>query len=169
MPNNKVRFIETTKSKYLSLQSPDSNSLYFITDTQEIYKGGQSLSSAITLPSSSSSINTLEEWKEFIKQFVPFISLNQSYHVNFLGSQEVGTYPVQSPQGEWSLEYFDSVNGEYLISMEVARGVTESDNQDIIDSRIVLPAGVLGVTYNNSSDSLYYSDWHPNAPQWTEL
>lgn len=166
MPN-KVRFIETTKSKYLSLQSPDSNSLYFITDTQEIYKGDQSLSSAITLPNSSI-VNTLEEWKEFIKQFVPCTSLNQSYHVNFLGFQEVGTYPVLTPTG-WSLEYFDPVNGYDLISMQVIRYMTEDGQSDIVTSRVVLPVGVLDVYYNASSDSLFGSEWHPSTLQWTEL
>lgn len=36
---DKVRFIQTTKDKFLSLSSTDDNALYFITDTQEIYKG----------------------------------------------------------------------------------------------------------------------------------
>jgi hypothetical protein len=34
-----VRFIKTTKEKYLQRDTYDSNALYFCEDTQEIYKG----------------------------------------------------------------------------------------------------------------------------------
>ena len=35
----KIHFVSCTESQYKSLQGPDSGTLYFLEDTQQIYKG----------------------------------------------------------------------------------------------------------------------------------
>lgn len=159
MPN-KVRFIETVKSKYLSLQSPDSNSLYFITDTQEIYKGDQSLSpSMVTTYEAPPLLNTLEEWKNYIKSFLTVIPISTTSCAVPSEMQYVTVYP----EGGSSVVKLTTGTVNAVIRMFVSREDSE------IFAIMLLTSGELEVTFDISSDSFKSSNWNPTAPQWTEL